>query len=72
MPKYTLTGQDGNAYNLMGYTANALRREGLGYLVKEMHEDAMSDDYYHLVAVCHDYVQMANEAAEAHGSDDDE
>ena len=28
MEKYTLVGVDGNAFAIMGYTANALKREG--------------------------------------------
>lgn len=63
MAKYTLVGQDGNAYNLMGYTARALRHEGLGHLEDEMFKKATSGDYNHLIAVCDDYLQMANEAA---------
>ena len=68
--KYTLVGVDGNAYSVMGYTAMALKREGLGNLIKEMHEDATSSDYDHLLAVCLKYVDMANEAAR--GGDLDE
>lgn len=67
MGKYNLVGQDGNAFSLMGYTARALRREGLGDLVSEMQKKAMSGDYYHLIAVCDDYVQMANEKAIENG-----
>lgn len=67
MAKYSLVGQDGNAYALMGYTARALKREGL-------RDKATSGDYYNLIAVCDDYVGMANEAAVANGyvDDDDE
>lgn len=63
LPKYDLVGQDGNAFALMGYTANALKKEGLGDLVKEMQTRATSGDYYNLIAVCDEYVQKANEAA---------
>ena len=72
MAKYDLVGQDGNAFYLMGYTANALRREGLGDLVVEMRNKAMSGDYYNLIAVCDEYVQMANEKAEKDGWEDDD
>lgn len=64
MEKYTLVGVDGNAFAIMGYTANALKREGLRDQVKQMREEAMSSDYYNLIAVCMKYVDMANEAAE--------
>ena len=63
MEKYTLVGVDGNAFSIMGYTAKALKKEGLRDLVDQMHEEAMSSDYNNLVAVCMKYVDMANEAA---------
>lgn len=59
--KYTLVGVDGNAYSIMGYTAQALKNEGLGDLVKEMYEKATSGDYYNLIATCSDYIDMAND-----------
>ena len=61
--KYTLVGVDGNAYAIMGYTAQALKREGLGDLVSEMTKKATSGDYYNLIAVCDDYIDMANKAS---------
>lgn len=72
MAKYDLVGQDGNAFALMGYTARALRNEGLGDLVSEMQKKATSGDYWHLVAVCDDYVQRANEVAEEKGYEEEE
>lgn len=63
MAKYCLVGQDGNAFALMGYTARALRNEGLGDLVKQMQKEATSGDYYHLIAVCDSYLDKANDAA---------
>ena len=63
MDKYTLVGVDGNAFSIMGYTSRALRREGLGHLVDEMRAKATSGDYYHLIAVCNDYVYLANKEA---------
>jgi len=63
MEKYSLVGQDGNAYALMGYTAQALKHEGLGDKVNQMYEEATSGDYNNLICVCDRYVQMANEAA---------
>ena len=61
--KYTLVGVDGNAFAIMGYTARALKNEGLRDKVAEMREKAMSSDYSNLICVCDEYVQMANEAA---------
>ena len=71
MPKYSLVGQDGNAYSLMGYTANALRREGLKELVLEMQEEATSGGYCHLIAVCVDYLDIANAKAIENGYEGD-
>ena len=62
--KYCLVGQDGNAFSLMAYTSRALKNEGLGNLVDEMHKEATSGDYDHLIVVCSDYVDRANRAAE--------
>lgn len=63
MAKYSLVGVDGNAFSIIGYTGNALKREGLRHLVDEMRERAMSGDYYNLIAVCDEYINKANEAA---------
>lgn len=62
--KYSLVGVDGNAFSVMGFTARALRREGLGDLVDKMREEAMSGDYNNLLAVCQGYIDLANERAE--------
>lgn len=70
--KYTLIGVDGNAYAIMGYTARALKREGLRDLVDQMHKEAMSGDYNNLLMVCMGYIDKANEAAGDTEEDDDE
>ena len=62
MKAFTLVGVDGNAFAVMGYTARALRKAGLEDKVKEMYEKAKSGDYHHLIAVCQEYIEMANEA----------
>ena len=72
MPKYSLIGQDGNAFALMGYTANALKKEGLGDLVSQMQKEATSGDYYHLIAVCDSYLDKANDAAGEDYEEEDE
>ena len=69
MSRFTLVGVNGNAFSVMGYTARCLKRAGLGDKVDEMHSKATSGDYYHLIAVCDEYVQMANGAL---GLEDDE
>lgn len=72
MGKYCLVGQDGNAFALMGYTARALRNEGLGDLVSEMQSKATSGDYYHLIAVCDEYLDIANLKAEVSDEEEEE
>lgn len=67
--KYSLVGVDGNAFAIMGYTARALKREGLRDKVDEMHARATNGDYNNLICVCMEYIDMANEAA---GETDDE
>lgn len=62
--KYDLVGVDGNAYSIMGYTAHALKREGLRDKVDQMYKEATSGDYDNLIRVCMKYIDMANEAAE--------
>ena len=72
MSKYNLVGVDGNAFALMGYTAKALRREGLGNLVNQMYAEAKSGDYNNLIRVCDGYVDKANEVAESKGYNDED
>ena len=69
--KYDLVGIDGNAFSVMGYTARALRNEGLGNLVDEMREKAMSGDYNHLLCVCMEYIDRANKEANDYEDEDD-
>lgn len=70
MAKYDLVGQDGNAFALMGYTARALKNEGLGNLVSEMQKRATSGDYNNLIRVCDEYIGMANLKAEVNEEDE--
>lgn len=62
--KYDLVGIDGNAFAVMGYTARALKNEGLRDLVDEMYKRAMSGDYDNLLCVCLEYIDKANEACD--------
>ena len=62
MKPYDLVGVDGNAFAVMGYVSNAMRRSG--FTSKERNEylaDAQSDDYNHLLAVSVDMVEKVNE-----------
>lgn len=70
--KYDLVGVDGNAYCIMGYTARALKREGLRDLVKEMQDRATAGDYNNLLCVCMEYIDKANEKAIENGWEEDE
>lgn len=63
MEKYSLVGVNGNAYAIMGYTARALKREGLRDLVDEMYNKATQSDYDNLLQVCMEYIDKANEVA---------
>ena len=72
MSKYDLEGVDGNAFCVMGYTSNALKREGLSNLCDEMRMKAMSGDYNNLLCVCLDYLDKANAKATENGYEDEE
>lgn len=72
MAKYNLVGVDGNAYSVMGYTARALRNEGLSHLVAEMQKTATSSDYNNLLCVCVEYVEKANKKAIENGYEDED
>ena len=72
MKAFTLIGVDGNAFSIMGYTANALKRAGLRDKVDEMHKEATAGDYNNLITVCDKYVDMANEKLRADGRLDEE
>ena len=68
--KYDLVGVDGNAYCVMGYTARALKREGLNDQVDKMYDEATSGDYNNLLCVCMKYIDMANDKAIENGWED--
>ena len=57
---YSLIGVDGNAFSVMGYTANALKKSGHRDLVDQMYKEATSGDYSHLLLVCDRYIDIAN------------
>ena len=59
--KYTLVGVDGNAYAIMAYVVNALKREGkTGENVDNYLKDAKSSDYNHLIAVSYATIESLN------------
>lgn len=56
-PKCHLTGEDGNAFAVMGRVKKALKGAGQSHLIPEFLERAMGGDYNHLLAVCMEYVE---------------
>ena len=72
MARFTLVGVDSNAFSIMGYTADALRKAGLRDKIDEMYSRATSGNYYNLIAVCDEYVEMANEALGLEDEEDEE
>jgi hypothetical protein len=73
MKPYDLVGVDGNAFSVMGYVSNAMRRSG--FTSKERDEylaDAQSDDYNHLLVVSVDMVEKVNEKLRQEGKLDEE
>lgn len=69
---YTLVGVDGNAYSIMGYTAQAMRRNGFSKEeIDQMYKEATTGDYYNLIAVCDGYIDKVNERLEEDEEDDD-
>ena len=55
--------ENGNAFWIMGYTANAMKECGLSDEIGEMRERAMSSDYDNLCKVCDEYITRCNELA---------
>lgn len=57
-PKVKLVGEDGSAYSLMGRVRQALKKAGADqeYIDKYL-EEAMSDDYDHLLVVSMEYIE---------------
>ena len=60
--KYSLVGVNGNAFSIMGYVRNALKKEGLKDKIKEYTQKATAKDYNHLIAVSLEYIELANKA----------
>ena len=58
--KYSLVGINGNAFSIMGYVRNALKKEGLKDKIKEYTQKATTKDYNHLIAVSLEYIELAN------------
>ncbi len=58
-PKVRLIGTDGNAFSVIGNTANALRKAGwTSDQVKAFQKEAMSGDYNHVLCTCMKYADV--------------
>jgi hypothetical protein len=63
MPKFPdvtvqLTGEDGNAFFIIGAVSKALKRAGHSEAAAEFQAEAMSGDYDHVLQTCMDYVDV--------------
>ena len=64
MPKYPeiavqLTGEDGNAFNILGICLQAMRRAGLSQEECEAFQaEATSGNYDHLLATCMEWFEV--------------
>lgn len=53
-----LTGEDGNAWSIIGRVRQALRKAGLQAEAEKFADDAMSGDYDHVLQTCFKYVTV--------------
>ena len=59
---YTLVGVNGNAFAIMGYTQDCMKKEGFSAKdINDMLDDATSGNYYHLLGVCNTWIQKCND-----------
>lgn len=64
MCKYDLVGVDSNAFHVLAYTANAMKKEGFTKQeIEEMRKEATESNYDMLIATCMDYLDKCNERA---------
>lgn len=64
--KYSLVGINGNAFSIMGYVRESLRKEGLKDKIEEYTQKATAKDYNHLIAVSLEYIELANKGRETY------
>ena len=58
--KVQLSGQDGNAFMIIGRVTRAMRSAGIdSEVIEEFTEDAMSGDYDHVLQTCMKYVEVS-------------
>ncbi len=53
-----LTGEDGNAFSIIGRVRKALKRAGYTDLATKFLEETTSGDYDHLLQTCMKYVNV--------------
>jgi hypothetical protein len=56
--KVQLSGNDGNAFSIIGRVSKALRDNGEGDKVRQFQTEATSGDYDHLLQTCMKYVDV--------------
>ena len=62
---YTLVGLNGNAYSIISYVKNAMRKEGFSQEeINEYYSKATSGDYTNLINVSEEQILAANILAE--------
>lgn len=60
-PKYTLVGCDGNAFAVMGYVTNAMKKEGKSQSeIRAYRTNAMASDYNNLLSVSMEVLDELN------------
>lgn len=61
MARYTLVGVDGNAFAVMGYVTEIMKREHFSKAeIAEYLAEAKKSDYNHLLCTSMDYVEKCN------------
>ena len=58
-PVLRLVGADGNAFNLLGLAARALKKAGRGDEVEAFQTEATSGDYDHLLVTCMKWFEVS-------------
>lgn len=62
MKEFTLVGIDGNAFNIMGYTAGAMKKAHFKRdEIQKYYQDATSSDYNHLIVISDEMIQKCNQ-----------
>ena len=71
--KYNLVGVDGNAFAVMGYVVQCMKKENMtAGEIKAYRDKAMSDDYNNLLATSFDMIEQLNDKRQDEFSDDNE